>query len=198
MSVDRRPAVSPRRGPSARALAALWLCLAWISVPATGEELRVASGAPSTLARNAPATQPLFRIERSKNANVVQYDALITPAGTLDPNEPVDAYWVKVEKGGLRKELDWMERRLAYGFSSRLQRPDRLELEMAADIGRVITVRHDGSGYRAETLIDGRPAVIERVYVESIETALLPQVVFIDLVGTDVETGERRSERLLP
>jgi len=45
----------------------------------------------------APAqkkTQPLFIIERSKNANIVHYDAQLTASGKLDPNEPVIVYWV--------------------------------------------------------------------------------------------------------
>ena len=36
-------------------------------------------------------TSPLFIIERSKNANVVHYDARLTADGELDPNEPVIA-----------------------------------------------------------------------------------------------------------
>jgi hypothetical protein len=38
--------------------------------------------------------QPLFIIERSKNSNVVHYDARLTADGELAAEEPVIAYWV--------------------------------------------------------------------------------------------------------
>ena len=61
-------------------------------------------------------TSPLFIIERSKNANVVHYDARLTADGELDPKEPVIAYWVKLTKDGRREELSWIEKKKAYGF----------------------------------------------------------------------------------
>ena len=42
----------------------------------------------------AGTNQSLFVIERSKNANVVQYDARLTADGVLDPKEPVKVYWI--------------------------------------------------------------------------------------------------------
>ena len=35
--------------------------------------------------------QDLFRIERSKNANIIQYDAQVRPDGKLDRKKPVVA-----------------------------------------------------------------------------------------------------------
>jgi hypothetical protein len=40
--------------------------------------------------------------------------------------------------------------------------------------------------------------VLERVFVQSLESGILPRVVSIDLFGSDVTTGENRSERLHP
>src|ERR1039457_4263601 len=50
-------------------------------------------------------TQPLFIIERNKNANVVHYDAQLTADGKLDPKRPVIAYWVMLAQGGRRQNL---------------------------------------------------------------------------------------------
>ena len=36
-----------------------------------------------------PRTETLFVIRRSKNANVVHYDAQLTAEGDLDPNSPL-------------------------------------------------------------------------------------------------------------
>ncbi len=62
-------------------------------------------------------TSPLFVIERNVNANVVHYDARLTADGTLDPKEPVIAYWVMLAKDGHRQKLNWIEKKKAYGFT---------------------------------------------------------------------------------
>jgi len=46
--------------------------------------------------------RPLFRIERSKNANIVQYDVQLTPDGKIYSKEPVIAYWIRLAKDGNR------------------------------------------------------------------------------------------------
>lgn len=142
--------------------------------------------------------QPLFRIERSKNTKLVQYDARVRDDGNLDPDDPVDAYWRRAS--GTRKELKWLQRRAAYGFSVHWDE-DRaaLELEMKAPIGRRVRIARVGSSWQAQTRIDGRPCRIDRIYVKSIERRFrLPKVEYIDFGGTDLETGEPRTERYAP
>jgi len=145
------------------------------------------------------ATAPLFRIERSKNANVVQYDVQLRTDGRLDPKEPVVAYWIRLEKAGQRKDLSWLQRRFAYGFDTDYNRETGVAtLHMKADIGREIRVVRGDEDYRAELVIDGRPAYIERIFIQSIEGGVLPEVEYIDFWGTDLETGEPRYERFEP
>ena len=74
-------------------------------------------------------TQPLFRIERSKNANVVQYDARLRDDGSLDRDDPIDAYWLRLASTGERKELKWLARKAAYGFDVHWQEDGAVELE---------------------------------------------------------------------
>jgi len=144
-------------------------------------------------------TAPLFRIERSKNANVVQYDVQLRADGRLDPKEPVVAYWIRLEKDGQRKDLSWIQRRFAYGFDTGYNRETGVAtLRMKADLGREIRVVRGDEGYRAELVIDGRPAYIERIFIQSIEGGVLPEVEYIDFWGTDLETGEPRYERFEP
>ncbi len=176
--------MNPRRGGAAKRLALALFCLA-AALPVQGA--RVVD------------RQPLFRIERNEDRNVVQYDAQVGLDGRLDPETPVDAYWVKVEKGGVRKELKWIERQLAYGFDASYDEADDVaRLDMAADIGRQITVRAIEGRYRAEMPISGRTSLLDRVYVEARDTKPLPTVVHLDLHGTDVATGEPLFERLRP
>jgi hypothetical protein len=146
-----------------------------------------------------PRAQPLFRIERSKNANVVQYDARVLDDGSLDPDEPVDAYWLRLASTGERRELKWLARKAAYGFEVHWRAGGAIELEMVAPIGRRLHVVKTGDGWQARTRIDGRECTIERIFVTSVERRFrLPSVASIDFAGTDVETGEKRTEHFVP
>jgi len=144
-------------------------------------------------------TRPLFVIERSKNANVVHYDARLTADGNLDPREPVIAYYVMLAEDGRRKELNWIERTMAYGFDIKQDASARgYEMTIVGAPQRSITVRREGHAVRAEMVIDGQQAFVEKMYINVSEALPWPKVEFIDLYGKDVRTGERRFEEIVP
>jgi len=68
---------------------------------------------PATCFSKEPEIEHLFRIERSKNANVVQYDAQLTPEGKLKPEKPVIAYWIMNANSGEKEDLNWVEKKMA-------------------------------------------------------------------------------------
>jgi hypothetical protein len=149
----------------------------------------------------APAqknTQPLFIIERSKNANVVHYDAQLIADGNLDSNEPVIAYWILLAEDGRREELNWIEKKKAYGFHIK---PDPsvngYKMTMVAVPQGQITVKKDGDAIRAELVIDGRPAVLEKIYINATDGLLWPKVHYIELYGKDIKTGEKRYQKIV-
>lgn len=173
-----------RAAPRARVLAALLVCAALL--------------APAH-ALSGERAETLFHIERSKNANIVKYDARVTADGKLDRDEPVDAYWLRLEKDGRRKELTWIQRTLAYGFETTWDASGEfVRMEMVADIGRSVKVYERNGVFRAETPIDGRPAYLEKLFIRSIEGGLRPKVEYIEFFGVDAETGEKRYEKFIP
>ena len=144
-------------------------------------------------------TQTLFIIERSKNANVVHYDARLTADGKLDPKEPVIAYWVLLAEDSRREELSWLEKKKAYGFNIK---PDPsvngYKMTLMAAPQQQITVKKTGDAIRAEGVIDGRPAVLEKMYIKASDGLMGPKVQYIELYGKDLQTGENRYEKIVP
>jgi hypothetical protein len=142
-------------------------------------------------------TQSLFIIERSKNANVVHYDAQLTTGGEIDPNKPVIAYWIMLANDGHREELNWMEKKKAYGFSIK---PDSSVNGYKMTVVTVpqgqITVKKDGDAVRAELVIDDRPAVLEKIYINASDGLTGPIVHYIELHGKDIKTGENRFQKI--
>ena len=146
-----------------------------------------------------PATCPteLFRIERSKNANIVIYEAKPGREGALDEDAPVTASWVLLATTGKRESLTFFEKLFAYGFEVRLARSGQSALvTLKALRGRPIRVaEHDGCLVAFGT-IGGVEAVLKRVFVTTDEHGAAPSVTGIELFGVDPLTGETRSEKI--
>ena len=144
-------------------------------------------------------TSHLFIVERSKNANIVHYDAQFTDDGNLDPKEPVIAYWVLLAEDGRRKKLSWIERKKAYGFTIETDQPvNSYKMTMVAVPEHQITVKQEKDSVRAEVDIDGRPAVLEKMYINATDGLLGPNVLYIEVHGKDLQTGEKLYKKLLP
>ena len=177
-SLARRPSAAPVPTPAAAG-------------PAADGKSRGAA------ARND--SRPLFVIGRNKNANVIHYEANLTPDGELDPEGPVIAYWVLHAGDGSRKKLNWLEKKKAYGIKTTpAPSRDGYTLTLAAAPWLPMAVRKAGGAVRVEAKINGRTAVLERMFIQAREKLLGPKVEYIELFGKDLLTGEACSEKILP
>jgi len=145
-----------------------------------------------------PCPAHLFTIERSKNANLVVYDARLTASGELDPKNPVVVYWLLNAQDGRREELNRVERQRAYGFDIEPGKdPDTYVLRLKAGKKRPIGVAmRDGCPVALGT-IGGRPSVLERIFVKEKEGMTL-KVDSVDFFGRDSADGRPVTETLVP
>ena len=143
--------------------------------------------------------QHLFKIERSKNANIVQYDARVGPDGTLDPEMPVAVYWVRLAEDGRTMQLRFLEKRFAYGFKAAYDpASNSASMVMKAARDRELTVMKTAEGYCAEILIDGHNALLKKIFVQSSRKRFFKKIEYIELHGVDSVTGETRIEKYIP
>jgi hypothetical protein len=146
-----------------------------------------------------PASYPLFKIERSKNANIVQYDVQLEPDGSLREKEPVSVYWVRHAEQGQVKKLSWLQRVFAYGFKARPgPEPGSVDLTMAADIGQQVRLQMYQGAYRATIIIDDQLVLLEKIFVQARDNGLATVVEHIELHGAIAASGEPVTERLEP
>jgi hypothetical protein len=151
-----------------------------------------------TLPAQAAPSRRLFVIGRSKNKNVVHYDVKLTKSGTLQLQDPVDAYWILHAEDGRREELSFLEVRLAYGFSIESKVTESGFLMRLAACDRRLDVKRHGDRYRAELTIAGERALLNRIFVQATDDAVVPKVVHVGVHGTAISTGKALHERLRP
>jgi Domain of unknown function (DUF4833) len=138
----------------------------------------------------------LFVIARSKNANVVVYDAKVDPSGRLAA-QPVSAYWLLGGDPARREELTSIEFNRAYGFTlGPGEEPETYAIAFKARRGRHATLRmHDGCPV-VLVQIHGHLGILTRIYVKSKEGGLMPKVESIELFGEDATTGKPLHEKI--
>lgn len=158
-----------------------------------------ADAAEDAVPENKDREQTLFFIQRSKNANEVHYAARLTAEGKLDRKQPVVAYWLLLAEDGRRAELNFLQRRKAYGFSiAPAPSGETWLMTLVAYPAREITVRQTPDGVQAEILIAGRRSNLEKLYIAATEGKFLPTVNYIELFGRDLEAGEKTYEKIIP
>jgi hypothetical protein len=151
-------------------------------------------------AQKAESTRdPLFHIERSKNSNIVQYDAQLDENGNLHSKEPVTGYWIRHNEQGQVEKLSWAQKKLAYGFKIKLNsEKNTAKMDMAANLGRSITIKRADNDYKAVTDIDGVASYLDKIYIQSSGKGLSTKVDYIDLFGKSVTSQNDQYERFIP
>ena len=153
----------------------------------------------TSLLAQDPVIHPLFKIERSKNANIIQYDARSGADGSLMKKDPVVGYWIRLNEQGQRMELTWTQRTFAFGFKTRLAKDRQsAEVDMVADLGAPVSVIREGDIYRATAPIDGRTSYLEKIYIKASGKGIKVNVEYVETFGKDVETGEDRYQKIVP
>jgi Domain of unknown function (DUF4833) len=141
----------------------------------------------------------LFVIERSKNANIVVYDANRGPAGDLESSEPVVVYWLLNGQSDKREDLTRVQRDRAYGVEATPgDSPGTYSLVFKADGKRRLTVCTLNGCPVATTPINNRNGTLRRLFVQSKEDSVLPKVEYIEFFGESVDTGEPLYEKFVP
>lgn len=145
----------------------------------------------------------LFYIHRNKNSNTIVYKANIEN-GELNRKNPLEVYWLKYDidpPKGVRKEINYIESILAFGFKVKPwpDRPGHYKMNLVSYKKKFFDLYIDDSGHaRANFEINGQEAIIEKIYVQASETSWLPSVDYVELFGTHPVTGEVVYEKIHP
>ncbi len=96
-----------------------------------------------------PQAYPLFKIERSKNKHIVQYDICVSENGDISDPKPVRVYWIL--ENGERHDLNFIQAMLAYGIDSqeRLGENKYRIAVVALKDRKIVVEKSPAAGYRA-------------------------------------------------
>ena len=139
----------------------------------------------------------LFFIQRNLNTNTIVYDANLNAGGEFNSSKPIDAYWRRYATTGERKELKWVDKTFAYGYSSK-KRNGKLLVELVAYDERFISLEKTPEGTPVATIMcNGKKCKLDYIYVFADESGMWPSVIHVDIHATDLVTGNKEKERIL-
>ena len=141
----------------------------------------------------------LFYLQRDPNINTVIYQLNVNNAGKVDEDEPVHVFWIRYGEHGERKDLNFIQRKFAYGLSAKKTGADKYVLKFAAydKVPFYLQKTSTDNAFHVVTVINNKQIVINRVYLR-IEggTFWVPNVKYIEVKGWNAATREPVVERL--
>jgi hypothetical protein len=145
----------------------------------------------------AGSSEKLFFIQRSKNADEAHYDVRVTSDGAIDPKDPIDSYWLnKGTDGGKRASITLFQK-IAYGYDVEPTGNGTYALKLRAFKARPMWIVKQGGRFRVQTTIAGKQAYMNKIYVATDESGVMPKVLYVDVFGEDMASGAALTEHLV-
>jgi len=152
-----------------------------------------------SFAHNQVPNNRLFIIERSKNANIVCYDANLMKDGQINKENPVDAYWLLyAEKTGAREELSLFDKK-AYGFKTSYNETTKdYNFSLKAVENKNMNIVMVEGKPKVKIMINNTESYLNKVFIQSKDGAFgIPKVFFYVLYGTTILTNENIEEKII-
>lgn len=146
-------------------------------------------------------SRQLFYLQRTANTNTIICELNADSRGIPDPEKPVNVYWILYSAGGVRKELNYIQRNFAYGIDAKAQGNDSYTLHFVSYKRRQFNLRWHAplKKYQVFALINNKEAILQRIFIKvSGGTFWVPNVVYVEFRGIDPTTGKEVIERFKP
>ncbi|WP_374166719.1 DUF4833 domain-containing protein [Arcticibacter sp. MXS-1] len=140
----------------------------------------------------------LFYLQRDPNTNTIICQLNTDGKGELDKDSPVNVFWIRYAEKGQRSDLNFIQRKFAYGINSRPLGNDKYELKFVSYGKFPLYLMKDKSNqYRVYATVNKKQIILNRIYVH-IEggSFWVPNVKYVELRGTDATTGDEVTERM--
>jgi len=140
----------------------------------------------------------LFYLQRDPNVNTIICQLNLDSEGKLDQKAPVNVFWIRYAEGGKRTELNFIQRKFAYGITSKQISADKHELKFVS-YGKypMYLMKGKDNKYHVFSKVANRQAILNSIYVHiDGGTFWVPNVVYVEFKATDPDTGEQLTERI--
>lgn len=143
----------------------------------------------------------LFYLQRTTNTNTIVCELNLNSKGVPDEESPVHVFWIRYPEGGMRKELNYIQRVFAYGMKSQPMGNGTYKLHFVSYKKQsfLLMPSPKDNKYHVYATINQKQAFLTRLFVKvDGGTFWSPNVVYMEMKGTDAVTGKELVERFKP
>ena len=142
----------------------------------------------------------LFKIDRSRDPDIVLYDVNVDSQGNLDTSMPISVYWKKITENGVFEPLTGIQKKFGYGIKFQNINNHSAEFKFVSSLDRIFELRKSGDDhYRVFTFSEGHKVEVKSLYIHfEDDTFWFPEISSIELVGIDVALGGLITESIIP
>jgi Domain of unknown function (DUF4833) len=144
-----------------------------------------------------PDSKQLFYLQRTSNTNTIVYE-LNLQNGTIDKENPVKEYWIRYQEKGQREDLNYIQRKFAYGIKSKKIAENQYELSFVSykKYKMILKLAPDNKFY-VYTNINQKAVILNRIFIKINGGSFWsPNVEYVEISGTDPNTRSVVKERL--
>ena len=138
----------------------------------------------------------LFYLQRTANSNTIICE-LNYKNNVLDVDEPVHVYWLRYEDKGQKEELNFVQKKFAYGIKSTLISRDKYELNFVSyKKYPMILMKGANNKFNVYGTINQKQAIVNRIFVKVNGGSFwAPNVEYVEIKGIDPSSGKEVIER---
>ncbi len=155
------------------------------------------------LPKNYPVPPPdddlLFYIQRNQNQDTIVYKLNRNPDGLINRDLPMHAYWIKYTEGGIKRELNPIQTKLAFGYESKEISKDLYSFKFVSyqELTFYIAKKGDSDQYQVILDINGKRMHLSNIYAYAVEFGVFPDVKFIEFYGQNPEMDLPSYEKIM-
>jgi phosphatidylglycerophosphate synthase len=136
----------------------------------------------------------LFYVQRDPNINTVICQLNVDENGELNKDKPVNVFWMRYGDKGEKKDLNYIQRKFAYGVDSKNLGNGQFKLTFVSYKKLPLTLAKSPTDkkYRVYATVNNKKMVLDRIFLR-IEggTFWVPNVKYVEFKGTDVANPSR-------
>lgn len=142
----------------------------------------------------------LFYVQRSLNKNTLIYQLNYAENGELNEKEPIKIYWINYATNSNAEELNYIQRKYAYGLSTMLIDNEKKTFAfnfVSYKKQMLYLIKSHDKKYHAYSYFNNRLMQVNRIYVH-IEGGSFwtPKVKYIEVSGKDPVKNEELTEKI--
>ena len=132
-----------------------------------------------------PGEYTLFKIDRSRDPDLVIYDVNLNDQGMLDQSMPITVYWQKKSKSGQKESLTGIQKKFGYGLKFHTVSEHMADFQFVSYFNRMFELRKSKVGqYRVFTLSEGKRVEVTSMYIHFGDDSFwFPDVSRVELYG---------------